>query len=63
VAARRVAPTLSEPVRRLLVDVVVLNGEQDAAPSLEDMAQRAWAILTHRNERRLARASGRGRGP
>ena len=32
-------------LRRLLLDVILLDGEQDAAPSLGDMAKRAKAIL------------------
>ncbi len=36
---------LSDDVRRLLLDIVLLNGEQDAAPSLHDMAERASRLL------------------
>jgi hypothetical protein len=32
-------------IRRLCLDVVLLDGEQDAAPSLADMARRAKALL------------------
>lgn len=43
----RTAPWLGrdDDVRRLLLDVILLDGEQDAAPSLEDMAKRARELL------------------
>jgi hypothetical protein len=49
-SAHNDAPTwlrfpVSEEVRRLLVEIVVLDAEQDAAPSLEDMARRAVSAL------------------
>lgn len=34
-----------DDLRRLLLDVILLDGEQDAAPSLEDMAKRARDLL------------------
>ncbi len=36
---------MTPDLRRLLLDVILLDGEQDAAPSLGDMARRAQAIL------------------
>lgn len=39
------SPRTTREVRRLALDVVLLDGEQDAAPSLADMARRAKALL------------------
>jgi hypothetical protein len=42
---------------RVLLDVILLDGEQDEAPDLSDMARRAKAILAKRDqERRDAKA-------
>ena len=41
----RLSRNAARDVRRLVLDVVLLDGEQDAAPSLEDMARRAKALL------------------
>lgn len=35
----------TKEIRRLCLDVILLDGEQDAAPSLADMARRAKALL------------------
>lgn len=42
------APHLSRAVRDLLVDVIILDGDQDEAPSLTEMAKRARALLRYR---------------
>lgn len=41
----KLTPAASRDMRRLALDVVLLDGEQDAAPSLADMARRAKALL------------------
>lgn len=46
---------MTPSLRRLLLDVVLLDGEQDAAPSLVDMARRAKAMLDAEGARKARR--------
>ena len=59
----RLSRNAARDVRRLVLDVVLLDGEQDAAPSLEDMARRAKALLDgpfKEDHRRASRRKDRG---
>lgn len=42
-------------IDRVLLDVILLDGEQDEAPDLSDMARRSKAILAKRDEERRRR--------
>lgn len=47
---------LDKEIDRLALDVILLDGEQDEAPDLADMARRAKAILAKRDEERRHKA-------
>jgi len=52
----KLSPAIAKEVRRLALDVVLLDGEQDEAPSLMDMARRAKRLLDGPlKERRVAK--------
>ena len=56
-------PRSAREVHRLCLDVVLLDGEQDAAPSLSDMARRAQALLDGplKPRRKIARPRSPGK--